>query len=489
MTTTAPKRYDSPGEAPGTAPPPGKLDRNLLAVALVVVLGMAMTGLDMTAVNVSLNRLSSDFSTSLATVQWVATAYTLALAAVIPVSAWAIGRFGTQRVFMASVVLFLGGSVLCGMAWSIESLIAFRVLQGLGGGMIMPVGMTIMTRRAGERMPQVMAIVGIPMQLAPMAGPLVGGWLVDAVSWRWIFYLNVPLAVFALVLAARVLGPDEPSPTRPLDVKGLLLLSPGLSALIFGLTTGAHHGDFGDVSAALPTAAGALLVAAFVRHALRTEHPLIDLRLLRERAVAMSATTLALFMCGFFGMMLLAPMYYQMVRGESATATGLLLVPSGLGTLVTMPLGARLIGRVGPRRILLTGLSLSVVGLGTFAVLVGAGASYWALGAALFATGGGMGMTMMPTMASAMQTLRPEAVPVASTLLNIVQQVGASAGTALISLVLANALAGRAAADAPGAFQVSYAVGIALLVVALVPASRVARAMAAGPQASVVHES
>lgn len=467
----------SPGTPPAAAAPPDRLDRRLLLIALVVVLGMAMTGLDMTAVNVSLNRLSDDYGTPLTTVQWVATAYTLALAAVIPVSAWAMSRIGTRRVYMLSVGVFLFGSVLCGMAWSIESLIVFRVLQGLGGGMLMPVGMTIMTRRAGAQMPRVMAIVGIPMQLAPMMGPLVGGWLVDAVSWRWIFYLNLPVAVLALVLAARVLGPDDPEPRRPLDAVGLLLLSPGLSALLFGLTNGAHHGDFGRPDASVPAAAGALLVAAFVAHALRTANPLIDLRLLRRRAVGASATALVLFISGFFGLMLLVPVYFQMARGESATATGLLLLPGGLGTLIAMPLGARFISRTGPRRLLLVGLGLTVLGLTAFAVQIGLEASYWSLCAALLVSGGGMGLVMMPTMSSALQTLEPTEIPAASTMLNIIQQLGASAGTALMSTVLATALAGRAASDAPGAFQVGYAVGITLLLLAILPALLTARTL------------
>ncbi|WP_436788398.1 DHA2 family efflux MFS transporter permease subunit [Yinghuangia sp. YIM S10712] len=480
-------KEQNPADLPGpdgtsgpASAPEEKLDRELLTVALVVVLGIAMSALDMTAVNVSLNRLANDYSTPLTTVQWVATAYTLALAAVIPVTAWAIGRFGTRRVYSASVGVFLAGSVLCGMAWSVESLIAFRVLQGLGGGMIMPVGMTIMTRRAGDKMPQVMAILGIPMQLAPMMGPLIGGWLVDAVSWRWIFYLNLPLGVLALVLAARVLGPDKAERTRPIDVVGLLLVSPGLSALIFGLTTGAHDGDFGSASAALPTGAGAVLLGAFVWHALRTADPLIDLRLLRRRAVGASATALLLFISGFFGVMLLAPMYFQMVHGESATTTGLLLLPAGFGTMLTMPLGARLITRVGPRSLLLTGLTLSALGLGAFAVQIGLGAPYWTLGAALLVSGGGMGLVMMPTMGSALQTLGPDDVPAASTLLNIVQQTGASAGTALLSLVLAESLARSGPGDSPAAFQTGYAVGIALLLLAMVPAALVARKMATG---------
>ncbi|MCF2528531.1 DHA2 family efflux MFS transporter permease subunit [Yinghuangia soli] len=459
------------------APPREPLGRELMGVALVVVLGMAMAGLDMTAVNVSLNRLSGEFGTPLTTVQWVATAYTLALAAAIPVAAWAIARFGTRRVYMVSVGVFLLGSMLCGAAWSVESLIAFRVLQGLGGGMIMPVGMTIMTRRAGAKMPQVMAIAGIPMQLIPMTGPLVGGWLVDAASWRWIFYLNLPIAVVALLLASRLLTPDASGPGQPLDVRGLLLVSPGLSALIFGLTTGAHHGSFAGAAAALPTAAGVLLLAGFALHARRAEHPLIDLRLLAQKSMASSSTAMVLFMSGFFGLMLLVPLYFQSVRGESATATGLLLIPQGLGTALSMPLGARLITRVGPRNLLLAGLALAVTGLTAFAVLVGFAPPYAALCAALFAAGAGMGMVMMPTMASAMQPLSPEQVPAASTLLNIVQQTGASAGTALMSLVLAESLAGRGEGGAPGAYQTAFAVGIVLLALALLPAARVARRM------------
>lgn len=469
---------------PGTRPPaePEPLDRRLLATALVVVLGMAMTGLDMTAVNVALQRLSADFDAPLTTVQWVATAYTLALAAVVPVSAWAIARFGTRRLYFVSVGAFLAGSVLCGLAWSVESLIAFRAVQGIGGGMILPVGMTIMTRRAGGQVPRIMAVVGVPMQMGPVLGPLVGGWLVDAASWRWIFYLNLPFAALALLLASRLLDRGDAQPGKPLDVVGLVLLSPGLSALLYGLTTGAHRGDFGSLSAALPTGVGAALAAAFVVHALRARHPLIDLRLLRRPSVRASGAALLLFMCGFFGMLLLAPLYFQTVRGESAMATGLLMLPQGVGAMVTMPVCGRLLPRVGPRRLLLSGLSLSAVGLGTFALQVGAGADApaWGLGTSLLATGMGVGLTMMPTMSSAVSGLPPEEIPAASTLLAITQEMGASIGTAFLSLVLARSLDGRAAADAPEAFQIGYAAGIVILLLAMVPASRVARSLTPG---------
>ena len=191
-----------------------RVDRALLAVASVVVLGTIMSILDTTVVNVAINTLSLDFHTSLTTIQWVATGYTLALATVIPLSGWIADRFGTKRLYMISIALFLAGSALSGLAWSAGSLIFFRVLQGLGGGMIMPAGMTILTRAAGPaRIGRVMSIIGVPMLLGPIIGPILGGWLVADVSWRWIFFINVPIGIVALFLAARILPRDVPQRT------------------------------------------------------------------------------------------------------------------------------------------------------------------------------------------------------------------------------------------------------------------------------------
>lgn len=213
--------------APSTPAAPALPSRNVAMIALVVVLGSIMSVLDVTVVNVALNHLAQDFDAPLATIQWVATGYTLALATVIPVAAWAMGRFGTKRLYMFSIGTFAAGSVLAGLAWSAESLILFRVLQGLGGGLIMPVGMTILARASDPgRMGRTMAIMGIPILIGPLAGPILGGWLVDDVSWRWIFFINVPIGALALGLAAKIFPRDTPQPTKPLDVLGLLMLSP-----------------------------------------------------------------------------------------------------------------------------------------------------------------------------------------------------------------------------------------------------------------------
>src|SRR6201999_3869629 len=196
----------------------GALDRDLMLVASGVVLGAIMSILDVTVVNVAINTLAKEFKTTLPTIQWVATGYTLALATVIPLTGWAADRFGTKRLYMTSITLFVIGSMLSGLAWSSESLIFFRVLQGFGGGMIMPLGMTILTRAAGpQRVGRVMAIIGVPMLLGPIIGPILGGYLGDAASWRWIFFIILPIGIAALIASRRILARDVPQPGHRLD--------------------------------------------------------------------------------------------------------------------------------------------------------------------------------------------------------------------------------------------------------------------------------
>jgi EmrB/QacA subfamily drug resistance transporter len=420
-----------------------KLDRALLSVAVVVVLGVIMSILDTTVVNVAISHLSTTFDTSLETIQWIVTGYTLALATVIPVTGWAADRFGTKRLYMLSLALFLCGSILSGLAWSAESLIVFRVLQGLGGGMLMPAGMTILTRAAGpQRVGRIMSVIGVPMLLGPIVGPILGGWLVDDVSWRWIFFINIPIGITALALSLRILPRDVTSKHERFDTLGIALLSPGLALFIYGLAKSSGSGGFGSSAVLVPALAGVALLAAFTFHALRTTDPLIDLRLFKNRTFAAASATLVLFAIAVFGSFLLLPLYFQTVRGESAMQAGLLLAPQGLGAMLVMPIAGQLTDKTGVGRIVLVGLTVT---LGALLGLtqIGADTSYWVLGGILFVMGMGLGSTMMPIMSGAMQTLRRAAVARASTTVNILQQVGASIGTAVLSVTLAGALADR----------------------------------------------
>jgi EmrB/QacA subfamily drug resistance transporter len=418
---------------------PEGLDRETLIVAGVVMLGAVMSILDTTVVNVAIDHLAVAFRASLTEIQWVITGYTLALAAVIPVTGWAADRFGTKRIYMTSLVLFTLGSVLSGLAWSAESLIVFRVLQGIGGGMIMPAVMTIMTKKAGpHRMGRVMGVLGVPMLIAPIMGPILGGWLVDNASWRWIFFINLPIGIAAFILAMIVLDPDESQPAHKLDWLGMLLLSPGLAVFIYGLAESSTYG-FGSVRSWGPTVVGLLLICAWFVHTWRTPNPLIDLRTFAHTRAGAAAGTFLLFAISVFGSMLLVPLYFQAVRGASALQAGLLMAPGGLGAMLMMPLSGRLTDRYGPTWLPATGLPFVAVGLIPFA-LVGPHTSYVLLCAGNFVQGLGMGLAMMPNMTAAMQAVPAAAIARTSTAMNIIRQTGASIGTAVLSVILASAI-------------------------------------------------
>jgi EmrB/QacA subfamily drug resistance transporter len=415
----------------------------VLKVAAVVVVGVVMAILDTTVVNVALKSLALEFHTSFDTIQWVVTGYMLALSTVIPVTGWASTRFGTKRLYMLAIVMFLAGSALAGLSWSIESLIVFRVLQGLGGGMLMPAGMTILTRTAGPaRVGRVMSLLGVPMLLGPIGGPILGGWLVDKVDWRWIFYINVPIGIVALVLAWRLLPKDEAGHAGRFDFPGMLMLSPGMALLIYGVSNIPSAGGVGNVNVWLPGLLGVALIAGFVVRATRVANPLVDLKLFRDRSFSVAVFTMCFFSVSFFGAMLLFPSYFQIVRGESALNAGLLLAPQGIGAMLMMPIAGTLADRIGVRKVVLPGLVLIVAGIAVF-TQVAANTEYWQLLLALFVMGLGMGATMMPIMSAALQTLKQDDVANASTSLNIVQQAFGAIGTAVMSIVLAALLAGK----------------------------------------------
>lgn len=484
--TSAPKE---PGTQQ-TAPDPAILTREIILIAAVVVLGTIMTILDATIVNVALPTLGEDLHTSIGILQWVPTIYLLAFAAVIPLSGWAAARFGARTVWLASLGTFLTGSLLAGLSPSIGALIGFRLIQGLGGGMIMPLGQAMLAQVAGpKRMGRVMSIVGVPMLLAPVFGPLIGGSLIEAASWRWIFFVNLPVGLIAIALAVRLLPATAPRAGQPLDVGGVVLLSGGLALFLYGLAQTSQHSQPAAPGALVPMIAGAALVAWFVRHALRAAHPLIDVRLLRQRGFATGAAVNFVLGTALFGVALLLPLYFEILRGRSPLQTGLLLAPQGLGAAVTISLAGYLTDRTGARRVVPAGVLLALAGTAWYTQIT-ARTPYWALLAALFLMGAGLGATITPAMAAAFQQLPKTAMGQATSAINVVQRVAGALGSALLAVVLQQAITARlpgfhggisqAAATAAAfphaapalaqAFGVSFAVALGIGAVALVPA-------------------
>jgi EmrB/QacA subfamily drug resistance transporter len=431
----------APTQHPGAHVYPDKLDAALLRISGVCILATVMAILDITVVSVAQRTFIDEFGSTQAVVGWTMTGYTLALATVIPLTGWAADRFGTKRLFIGSVLAFALGSVLCALASNILQLITFRVIQGIGGGMLMPLAFMILTREAGPgRLGRLMSILSIPMLLAPIAGPILGGWLIDTSSWRWIFLINLPIGLVTIVLAAIVFPHDHPARSETFDVIGALLLSPGLATFLFAVSSIPGRGTVADRHVLIPAAIGLALIAAFVVHAWhRADHPLIDLRLFRNPVLTQANVTMLVFAVAFFGAGLLLPSYFQQVLHQTPMQAGVHMIPQGLGAMVTMRLTGPLVDRQGPGKIVLVGIALITAGLGTFAFGVARQAAYQpTLLVALAIMGLGMGCTMMPLSVASVQALSPHQIARGTTLMSVSHQAGGSMGTALMSMILTN---------------------------------------------------
>jgi len=439
-------------------------------IAGVVILGMIMSILDTTIVNVALHTLRSDLHSSIAQVQWVITGYLLSLAAVIPVTGWAARRFGAKRVYMTSLVLFTVGSALCAVASSTTSLVLFRVLQGAGGGMIMPVGQLIMAQVAGpKRMGRVMGIVSMPAMLAPILGPVVGGAILEKLHWSWIFLVNVPIGAIALALAWRVLPKTNSGAAGRLDVVGLGLLSGGSTAVVYGLSELGSNSSLTAPSVVWPIVAGLVLCAVFVWHALRIERPLLDIRLYANRVFGAASLTTFGLGAALFGAMILVPLYYQEVRHESVIVTGLLTGPQGLGMLLVMPFMGRMTERFGGGRVAIVGvliLSITTIPL----AFVAASTSILSISLVLFVRGVGIGFAFVPAMSAAFASLRPDQLSDATPQLNVLQRIGGAIGTAVLAVVLQRASTGaHTATHLAHAFDKAYWGSVGIAALSLIP--------------------
>jgi EmrB/QacA subfamily drug resistance transporter len=361
--------------------------------------------------------------------------------------------------------------------------------------MLLPIGQMILVKAAGPRnLPRVMAAIGVPIILAPVFGPTLGGLLLEHAGWQWIFLVNVPVGAVALAVALRLLPQDQPEEAGTLDAIGLGLVATGLVGLTYGLAESGSAGSLVAAQVLVPALAGLALITAFVLRALRIPAPLLDVRLYANRAFA--AASVATFALGaaLFGAMILMPLYFQTVRGEDAVTTGLLLMPQGIGAAIAMRLSARATERFGGGLTALGGGIVTVFATLPF-VLIGAGTSYWLIGAAMVFRGFGIGMSMMPSMTAAFAVLRPDQISHATPQLNVLQRVGGSMGTAILSVVLGNHLQGAtspgAAADAFGStyWWVLGVTAFALLpTVLLAMVERQAKVLVAEPEAGPAAE-
>ncbi|HEY4864021.1 MAG TPA: DHA2 family efflux MFS transporter permease subunit [Candidatus Dormibacteraeota bacterium] len=461
MTTIGERAGTGTGGRPGAgAPAPsearsGGLPYKFVAAG-VVMIGAVMVILDQTVVTVALPTLERDFNTTLSEVQWIITGYTLALAAVIPLTGWLADRYGTRRIFVISQLLFVIGSVLCGFSWSNASLIGFRILQGLGGGLIMPVGMTILMSitRPDER-GRMMAVMGVPMLFGPVLGPTLGGWLVQDVSWRFIFFINLPIGLVGAFLSLTQLRepPHRVAKKEPLDVIGLFLVTPAVVGLVYGLSQPGNYG-WASVQTILPLVAGVLLLVAFCVFELRTRYPLIDIRVFRDGAFSASMMLNFLIALGLFGAIFLFPLFLQQIQGYSALDAGLLLGFQGLGAAVAMPISGILTDKIGARRVVPFGLAV-LTGSTIWMASVSSDTAAPVIATMLVLRGFGMGFSLMPSMSTAFITLAPDRIARATSISNVVQRVASGLGIAIMATILTN----RISANLPRLPQGSVSAG------------------------------
>ncbi|OKH93906.1 MDR family MFS transporter [Streptomyces uncialis] len=424
------------------APPAERVDGQLLRIAFILVLGTFMATIDATIVSVGIDTLTAEFGASVAEIQWVTTAYLLAVVAAVPASGWLADRFGGRRTWLVAVGVFLLGSALCALAWSATSLIVFRIVQGLGGGLLPATGQALLARVAGpSRTGRVISVVAVVPLLSPVLGPLVGGSILGVASWPWLFLVNLPIGAVAILLARRHVPAVPPSTRRTaFDLRGALLLSPGLAVLVYGLTEIAHGRT---LPATIGVCAGLAMLAAFTVHGLRTRGtPLVDPRLFSRPPFGAAAFALVVLGASVFGTMFLLPLYLQTARGLSPWEAGLLLAPQGLGAVAGSVLVNRAIDKVAPRTLVVTGIGLILVGTVPFTQL-GHEPPDLLIASALVVRGVGMAMITAPVMNIVYSRIEPAHLPRASGALNLLNIVGGSVGTAALAVVLQDRLAAR----------------------------------------------
>ncbi|MFI5707569.1 MDR family MFS transporter [Kribbella sp. NPDC051620] len=416
------------------------IDPQLKKLAIAIVTGVMAVILDTTIVSVGLHDLGTALGASVSTLQWVSTAYLIAMFVTMPITGWAQSRLGSKRLWLIALGVFTFGSLLCALAWDAPSLIAFRALQGIGGGVMLPLMTTILMQAAkGRNLGRLMAAVSLPAAVGPILGPVVGGIILHYVSWHWMFLVNLPLGIAGLLLAVRLFPAGEPGRRVRLDVVGLLLVSPGVVGVIYGLSRVGKSGGFGHSEVLVPMVGGLVLLGAFWWWAVRRgEQALIDLQLFRHRALAVSTALLFLTGIALYGAMLLLPLYWQQIRGEDALGAGLLLVPQGIGALASRSMAGRLTDKIGGRWVAVTGFAVMTIATVPFA-FASEGTNTWYLMAVLLVRGLGLGAVVIPLMTGAYVGLDHDEMPDASIITRIAQQVGGSFGTAVLAVILTTA--------------------------------------------------
>ena len=422
---------------------PDKIPWHVWRIALVVVFGAFLSMLDASVVNVGLDTIRGDLEATLDQVQWVSSAYLIALAVSLPLCGWLGRRVGVGRLWLWALAVFTIASGLCAAASTVDQLIGLRLLQGIAAGLLVPAGQTILGQAAGpHRLGRVMGTLGIAVSSGPAIGPTAGGLLLHYLSWEWLFLINLPIGVAGLVLGLRIVPRGEPEAVHRLDWMGFALVGTALPLVVYAVTRWGEEGSL-TTSVLVPLVLG---VAGLLGYGLRAwwqENPLLDLRLFRNPVYATAAGSAAFTGAAVFGAMLVYPLYFQILRGQSVVATGLSLISLGLGTALALPLSGRLTDRYGGGIVSVWGNALTIVTTVPFAFTSADTSALW-IQVLLLIRGIALALAMMPATTAAYATVGRNQLPDATTQVNILMRVGGAVGSAVLAVVLARQLAGGA---------------------------------------------
>ncbi|MFD2615641.1 DHA2 family efflux MFS transporter permease subunit [Paenibacillus gansuensis] len=407
--------------------------RSILAPLVAIIVGLFMVILDGTAMNVALPGFVTEFGKDLSVVQWTVTGYALAQAAVIPLAGWLSDRFGAKKIFLISVAMFTLGSLLCALAADVNQLIIYRVIQGIGGGMVMPIAMAFTYRLSPPgKVGAVMGMMGIPILLAPALGPVIAGWLVDYASWKWIFLLNLPVGIIGILIGLRTLPNIDRQSVPALDMAGIILGPIAFAGLSYGVSEGGNSWTSAQTLTGLIVGGAALI--GFVIAELRRENPLLELRVFKSSDFTRGIIVQWISQIALFGTLFMIPLFLVMAKQYTAFETGLVMLPQALAAGLFMPIGGKLFDKIGARPLVISGMSLVL--LAAFLLSrIQMDDSVWAMVPPLALLGAGMGLSMMPLNTHLMQSAPQNLVSRVTSLTNAAQQVMTSFAVAGLTTI------------------------------------------------------
>ncbi|NLS87557.1 DHA2 family efflux MFS transporter permease subunit [Bacillus subtilis] len=449
------------------------LSKEVLSAAWAIALGAIAPMLDSTMVNIAIDKLNKDFSTTLDTIQWSITGYVLALAIAVPVSGWLMNKFNGKKILIGAVIAFGVTSVFAGVSWNISSFILFRLLQGFSAGIITPLMSTLLVKTAGrEHIGKVMAIVSTPMILGPILGPVIGGFIVQATSWHWIFFINVFIVLIAAPLMMKTLPDFEPfNKNSKLDIFGIINLSLMSAAMIYGITKAADHASFNNSETILWASIGlALAVIYIVYNRIRKNQTVLPINLFAHKNFLASSVGLLLANIAVMGPMLILPLFFQNFRHFTAIEAALALIPQGVGMLVTRPMIGKMIDLIGAKYVVMASLVLSLIGSIPLIFITDKTSMIW-ISIILFIRGTSFGGIMLPLTSDAYTGLGSKQLPEAGVGIHIIENLGSSFGTAVIATVVATVMQGLQPTIANGlkGYHAGFLVSTIVLAVIFIP--------------------